>query len=45
MQRHALSSATLEDVLAALVDGMAAVSDSNDTGMRLKDHQKTLKKV
>lgn len=34
MQRHALGSATLEDVLTALVDGVAAVSDSNDdTGM------------
>ncbi|KAL0033662.1 hypothetical protein WJX79_010747 [Trebouxia sp. C0005] len=32
MQRHALSSATLEDVLTALVDGVAAVSDSNDSG-------------
>ena len=37
MQRHALSSATLEDVLTALVDGLAAVSDSNDSGMLLKD--------
>jgi len=33
MQRHALGSATLEDVLTALVDDVAAVSDSNDTGM------------
>ena len=36
MQRHALSSATLEDVLTALVDGVAAVSDSNDSGRLLK---------
>ncbi len=45
MQRHALSSATLEDVLTALVDGVAAVSDSNDSGMLLKDNRKSLKKV
>ncbi len=33
MQRHALGSATLEDVLAALVDGLAAVSGIDDTGV------------
>ena len=38
MQRHALSTATLEDVLTALVDGMATSSDSDDTGMLLKQH-------
>lgn len=45
MQRHALSSATLEDVLTALVDGLVAVSDSNDSGMLFKDNRKSLKKV
>ena len=33
MQRHALGSAKLEDVLAALVDGVAAVSGIDDTGV------------
>ncbi|KAL0039225.1 hypothetical protein WJX77_012027 [Trebouxia sp. C0004] len=32
MQRHALGSATLENVLTALVDGVAAVSGNDDTG-------------
>ena len=32
MQRHGLGSATLEDVLIALLDGFAAVNNSTGTG-------------
>ena len=36
MRRHALGSATLEDVLVALVDGTAAVDPNNGTATQLQ---------